>query len=353
MSVSVNSPTVASVSEPAAECMRIEDLSIRYGEGAPSVSHVDLRLHEGEILGIIGESGCGKSSIGMAILGLLPSSAAVTAETFTVADHDYTQQTEETMRGIRGRSVSMIFQEPMNALNPLIRIGPQIEEVLLIHQSITRAQASARALEMLRMVHVPEPELRLQQFPHQLSGGLRQRVVIAIAMASEPQVLVADEPTTALDVTVQAQVLSLLAELRERTGTGIVLISHDLGVIANTCDRVVVMYAGEVIEEGTPTEVLDAPQHPYTKGLLASIPAISGEGPPEELSAIPGSVTDTDRAATGCRFATRCAYAMDICSQPQELRAVPRQMTGAGVDDDTVAPHRARCVLVEQAKEGS
>lgn len=332
---------------PAAQCLQIDDLSIQYGDAPPSVSHVDLRLDEGEILGIIGESGCGKSSIGLAMLGLLPSSAGVTASTFEIAGHDFTEQTEETMRRIRGNSVSMIFQEPMNALNPLIRVGAQIEEVLLIHHPMARTEATARALEMLRLVHVPEPELRMKQFPHQLSGGLRQRIVIAIAMAAEPRVLVADEPTTALDVTVQAQVLALLTELRDRTGTGIVLISHDLGVIANTCDRVVVMYAGEVIEEGTPDQVLDAPQHPYTQGLLASIPMIGESGPPEELSAIPGSVTDADRTAPGCRFAARCSFAMDVCSQPQPLRRVP----AAATSTDDPSDHWARCVLVEQPRE--
>lgn len=357
MSISAHERTADSARHAGAECMRVEDLSIRYGDGPASVSHVDLHMRQGEILGVIGDSGCGKSSIGLAILGLLPSSAVVTAETFEVAGHDYTEQTEETIRSVRGRDVSMIFQEPMNALNPLIRVGAQIEEVLLIHHPMTKAQASARALQMLRMVQVPEPELRMRQFPHQLSGGLRQRVVIAIAMASEPQVLVADEPTTALDVTVQAQVLTLLSELRDRTGTGIVLISHDLGVIANTCDRVAVMYAGEVIEEGTTAEVLESPQHPYTQGLLASIPAIGEAGPPDELTAIPGSVTDADRSVIGCRFAARCAFATEACAQPQELRLIPRPQqtdddSGAS-SDETVpsAPHRARCVLVDQMME--
>jgi peptide/nickel transport system ATP-binding protein len=303
-----------------APALDVDGLSIGYADGPDAVSDVSLEVGAGEILGIIGESGCGKSSIGLSLLGLLPGSARVRARRFTVAGHDVVGRDDRDLQSLRGRDVSMIFQEPMNALNPLMRIGDQITEILALHQrGGDKAGRRARALELLRLVQVPEPELRLRQFPHQMSGGMRQRVMIAIAMAVEPRLLVADEPTTALDVTVQAQILTLLKELRDRTGTSIVLVSHDLGVIAQTCDRVVVMYAGQVIEEGTPAEVLASPGHPYTEGLLASMPGIDRPAR-TELPTIVGGISAKDRARTGCRFATRCPLAGPECEAPQRLR---------------------------------
>ena len=301
--------------------LAVEDLSISYGGGTPVVSGVDLRVAPGEILGVIGESGCGKSSIGFAVLGLLPSSARVDAERLEVGSHGMLEADERDWNQVRGRVASMVFQEPMSALNPCMRVGAQIAEVLLVHGLADKKAAHARALELLELVQVPEPALRAKQFPHQLSGGMRQRIVIAMAMAANPTLLVADEPTTALDVTVQAQILDLLDQMRRTTGTGVLLISHDLGVIAQTCDRVVVMYAGEIVEEGEPAEVLAHPSHPYTAALVASIPTTTTD-PRRDLPMIAGGVRDSDRETAGCRFAARCDFATVDCATPQALREV-------------------------------
>jgi peptide/nickel transport system ATP-binding protein len=261
------------VSAPSGEpALVVDRLSIGYGEGPDAVSGVSLQVNRSEIVGVIGESGSGKSSVALALLGLLPESARITAGALTIGGADTLSFSEADWCGIRGRSVSMIFQEPMTALNPCQRIGRQIEEVLLIHGLADRFTARERAIALLELVEMPEPQKRVRYFPHQLSGGQRQRVVIAIAMAADPALLVADEPTTALDVTVQAQVLTLIRDLRDRTGMGVLFISHDLGVIGQLCDRVVVMYRGRVVETGTSAEVLRAPRHPYTRALLESIP---------------------------------------------------------------------------------
>lgn len=301
--------------------LTVDDLSVRYGDGDPVVSGVSLRVERGEILGVIGESGCGKSSIATAIMGLLPASADASARTLAVGEHDLLGIGERAFAALRGRVVSMVFQEPMSALNPTMRIGDQIAEVLLVHRLRDRRAAAARALELMRLVQMPEPEVRLRQFPHQLSGGMRQRVVIAMAVAAEPELIVADEPTTALDVTVQAQILEVLDRLRTTTGAGVVLISHDLGVIAQTCDRVVVMYAGQVVEEGLPAEVVTRPSHPYTRALLRSLPTVDRVGR-SELPTIVGSVSDADRATTGCRFRSRCGFAQPACGEAQLLRGL-------------------------------
>lgn len=301
--------------------LTIENLTIRYGDADPVVSDVSLHVSAGEIVGIIGESGCGKSTIATAIMGLLPGSGRIDAEHMQVGDDSLIGLAESAYASLRGRVMSMIFQEPMSALNPTMRIGDQIAEVLLVHRLANKRAAAARALELLKLVQVPEPDLRMRQYPHQLSGGMRQRVVIAMAMAATPQLLVADEPTTALDVTVQAQILDLIDEMRRATGAGVVLISHDLGVIAQTCDRVVVMYAGQIVEEGTPAEVLAQPAHPYTVALLRSIPATDRAGS-ADLPAIPGGISDEDRSRRGCRFQPRCAFAQESCGEPQELRPI-------------------------------
>ncbi|WP_241796106.1 ABC transporter ATP-binding protein [Microbacterium sp. C5A9] len=256
----------------ATDALRVEDLSIAYGTAPPSVSGVSLRVRKGEIVGVIGESGSGKSSIALAMMGLLPDSARVAASTMEIAGSDMKGATELDWGQVRGLKASMVFQEPMSALNPCMRIGPQIAEVLQIHGKADKKQARARALEILRLVQMPDAEKRLDYYPHQLSGGQRQRVVIAIAVAAGPDLLVADEPTTALDVTVQAQILDLIRSLRDETGMGVLFISHDLGVIGQLCERVAVMYRGRVVETGTARRVLEDPQHPYTKALLESIP---------------------------------------------------------------------------------
>lgn len=254
------------------DALRVDDLSIAYGGAPPSVSGVSLRVRKGEIVGVIGESGSGKSSIALAMMGLLPDSARVTARRLDVAGNDMNDAGERDWAKIRGLAASMVFQEPMSALNPCMRIGAQIAEVLQIHGKADRRQARARALEILRLVQMPDAEKRLEYYPHQLSGGQRQRVVIAIAVAAGPDLLVADEPTTALDVTVQAQILDLIRTLRDETGMGVLFISHDLGVIGQLCERVAVMYRGRVVESGSARRVLDDPRHPYTRALLESIP---------------------------------------------------------------------------------
>ena len=254
------------------DALHVEGLSIAYGGAAPSVQDVSLRVGPGEIVGVIGESGSGKSSIALAMMGLLPDSATVTASRLDVAGTDMQGATERDWSGLRGARASMVFQEPMSALNPCMRIGAQIAEVLRIHGVADRRQARARALEILHLVRMPDAERRLGYYPHQLSGGQRQRVVIAIAVAAGPTLLVADEPTTALDVTVQAQILELLRTLRDETGMGVLFISHDLGVIGQLCERVAVMYRGRIVETGRAERVLADPRHPYTKALLESIP---------------------------------------------------------------------------------
>jgi peptide/nickel transport system ATP-binding protein len=254
----------------ATDALRVEDLSIAYGAAPPSVSGVSLRVRKGEIVGVIGESGSGKSSIALAMMGLLPDSARVTAASMDVADMN--DATERDWAQVRGVKASMVFQEPMSALNPCMRIGAQIAEVLQIHGKADKKQARARALEILQLVQMPDAEKRLNYYPHQLSGGQRQRVVIAIAVAAGPDLLVADEPTTALDVTVQAQILDLIKSLRDETGMGVLFISHDLGVIGQLCERIAVMYRGKVVETGSARRVLENPQHPYTRALLESIP---------------------------------------------------------------------------------
>jgi peptide/nickel transport system ATP-binding protein len=248
----------------------ISDLSIDYGRG-PAVERVDLTVAPGEIVGVIGESGSGKSTIAMAALGLLPEYATVIAERFRVTGTDVRDLDEEGWRGLRGDTAAMIFQEPLSALNPSMTIGAQLVEALTIHGVTSPQEAPARALELLELVHMPQAATRMRQYPFQLSGGQRQRVVIAMAMAASPSLLVADEPTTALDVTVQAQILDLIVELRDRTDMGVLLISHDLGIIGQLCDRVSVMYRGRVVESGPTRQVLTAPEHPYTVALLNSV----------------------------------------------------------------------------------
>lgn len=262
----------------------VHNLSVRYGDAEPAVKNVSFTVAPGKIVGIIGESGSGKSTIAMAMLGLLPSSARVEADAFQVAGADVLGLSEIEFAKIRGKKASMIFQEPMSALNPSIRVGDQIAEVLLVHGLAAPKKAMERARELLELVHMPEVDLRLRQFPHQLSGGQRQRVMIAMAMAASSGLLVADEPTTALDVTVQAQILDLIVELRETAGLGVLIISHDLGVIGQVCDDVLVMYRGDVVEQGPTAAVLTAPQHAYTKALLDSV--ITGRQAPRTRLAV-------------------------------------------------------------------
>lgn len=252
--------------------LRIEGLSVAYQQNSPVVDNVSLRVSPGEIVGVIGESGSGKSTIAMAAMGLLPPAATVEAERLDVAGNDLLSARPDQLRAMRGRVASMVFQEPMTALNPVMTIGDQIIEVMRIHKLAGRRAARLRALELLELVRMPDPVIRLRQYPHQLSGGQRQRVMIAIALAGNPALLVADEPTTALDVTVQSEILSLLLELRDRLDLGILLISHDLTMISANCDQINVMYQGRIVEFGAPEEVLRAPKNAYTAALVRSAP---------------------------------------------------------------------------------
>jgi peptide/nickel transport system ATP-binding protein len=276
-----------------------------------AVDGVSWRLAAGGTLGLVGESGCGKSVTALSVLRLLAVPPARIGGAVRFRGDDLLQRTEREMRRIRGDRISMIFQEPMTSLNPVLTIGRQIAETIVLHQKVGMREALARAVESLRLVQIAEPERRVGEYPHQLSGGMRQRVMIALALACNPEVLIADEPTTALDVTIQAQILALLRGLQERLGMGIVLITHDLGVVAETCDRVVVMYAGRKVEEATTVDLFDRPLHPYTRALMASMPSLNTNA--ARLAEIPGLVPAPRDLGRGCAFAPRCSLAMARC----------------------------------------
>jgi peptide/nickel transport system ATP-binding protein len=282
-----------------------------------AVDGVSLFVEAGETLAIVGESGCGKSVTSLSILRLIASPPGRTVGGRVMFEgRDLLELSEPEMRKLRGNAVSMIFQEPMTSLNPVLTIGDQIAETLTLHRGLSHDDAMKRAIEMLRLVRMPEPERRVTQYPHQLSGGMRQRVMIAMALACEPRLLIADEPTTALDVTIQAQILDLMRELKQRIGAAIVLITHDLGVVAEMAQRVVVMYAGRKVEEATVDALFATPCHPYTRGLLDSIPklgAASALGAPSRLSEIVGTVPSLSAPIVGCAFAPRCGYAIPRC----------------------------------------
>jgi oligopeptide/dipeptide ABC transporter ATP-binding protein len=276
-----------------------------------AVSDVSLTVEEGEIFGLVGESGCGKTTLAMALMGLLPASASV-AGSVRFGDSDVFGLSPEDLRQLRGDRISMIFQDPMTSLDPTFPIGDQVAETITAHRAVSKHAARERALALLADVGIPEAERRYDDPPHRLSGGMRQRVVIATALANEPSLVLADEPTTALDVTIQSQVLDLLRDLRRRLRTTIVLITHDLGVVAQICDRVGVMYAGQLVEVSTVREIFRNPKHPYTQALLAALP--SERQAPGSLRVIGGRVPDLTDPPPGCRFSTRCPYAMDVCA---------------------------------------
>ncbi|MBI5178427.1 MAG: ABC transporter ATP-binding protein [Nitrospinae bacterium] len=281
-----------------------------------AVDGVTFSLEANETLGIVGESGCGKSVTALAILRLIPEPPGkITGGRILFEGKDILTLPPDELRTIRGNRIAMIFQEPMTALNPVFTIGSQIGEVFQIHQGANKKEARERAIEMLRRVNIPDPEKRVDDYPHQLSGGMRQRAMIAMALACNPAVLIADEPTTALDVTIQAQILDLMDELKEKTGTSIILITHDLGVVAQHAQRVAVMYAGKIVETTTVSQIFANPLHPYTIGLMESIPAITDEegAPPKRLKEIPGIVPSLTAMPAGCRFNPRCPHVMDVC----------------------------------------
>jgi peptide/nickel transport system ATP-binding protein len=269
-----------------------------------AVSGIDFHVDRGEILGLVGESGCGKTVSALSILGLVAPPGRVESGRILFDGVDLLTLSPDKLRDLRGEQISMIFQQPQSSLNPVYDVGRQISEVLEIHKGMKKRSARARAAELLRMVGIPDPERRLEAFPHSLSGGMAQRVMIAMALACEPELLIADEPTTALDVTIQAQILDLMRALQADTGTAIILITHDLGVVAEMCDRVAVMYAGEIVEQADTATLFADPQHPYTRGLIGSVPTLGQVQ--DELTTIPGSVPNLIDLPTACRFAPRC-----------------------------------------------
>lgn len=280
----------------------------------PALDGVTFHIDKGETLGVVGESGCGKSVTALSIMRLIPQPPGkIVAGEVTFAGEDLLAKNEAEMQKIRGNDISMIFQEPMTSLNPVFTVGDQIGEAIELHQKVSKKIAAQKAVEMLRLVGIPTPEKRAHEYPHQLSGGMRQRVMIAMALSCNPKLLIADEPTTALDVTIQAQILELMKKLKRETGTAIMLITHDLGVVAEMCERVIVMYAGKIVEQADVRPLFHNPLHPYTEGLLRSIPSINREK--ERLYVIEGMVPNPVRMPAGCRFHPRCPYAMDVCRE--------------------------------------
>ena len=300
-----------------------------------AVDGVDLYVDEGETLGVVGESGCGKSVTAFTIMGLVPiPPARIVAGEILWKGRDLLKLSPAEMRGIRAKEIAMVFQEPMTSLNPVYSVGEQIAEVVRLHEKLGRRAAMARATEMLDLVRIPNPKRRVNDYPHQFSGGMRQRVMIAMALSCNPKLLIADEPTTALDVTIQAQILDLLGDLKEKMGMAVILITHAMGVIAETAQRVVVMYAGKIIEEASVEDLFRAPRHPYTQGLIRSIPRIDTAAiQKQRLEAIPGVVPSLLNPPPGCRFAPRCQYAMPKCIAD----IPPLRDIGAG--------HKKACVL--------
>ncbi len=319
-------PSPSRVEEPAAtaarEVLRIEDLQTHFFTAAGTVRAVDgvsYELKSGETLGVVGESGCGKSVSALSILRLVANPPGrIVGGAIRFEGRNLLDLSEPEMERIRGNDISMIFQEPMTSLNPLFTVGRQVSEAIALHQGLSRREAMNRAVEMLRQVSIPEPERRVHAYPHQLSGGMRQRVMIAMALSCNPKVLIADEPTTALDVTIQAQILDLMRELQETFGTAIILITHDMGVVAENADRVVVMYAGRKVEEARAEDLFDNPGHPYTKGLLGSIPHLDTAARTDtgraRLNEIKGMVPSLANLPAGCSFAPRCGLATDQCT---------------------------------------
>lgn len=293
--------------------LEVNDLSLslkRAGKYSTILDGISFQVAQGETLGIVGESGCGKSMTALSLMQLLPDKARLGGKV-DLQGEQITSFSKRKLEKIRGNQMSMIFQDPLTSLNPLHTVGTQVEESLILHTKKSKQERRDRVLHLLRAVGLPRAEELIDEYPHQLSGGMRQRVMIAIAMACEPQLLICDEPTTALDVTVQAQILELMNDIKRQTKMGIIMITHDMGVVAEVCDRVIVMYAGKIVEEAPVIELFQNPKHPYTQGLLDSIPKL-GERK-KKLGSIPGTVPTPGNMPAGCRFADRCIHAMDIC----------------------------------------
>lgn len=336
--------------------IQVKDLHVsfytRRGE-VKAVRGVNFEVQKGEIVAIVGESGCGKSVTAQAILRLMdPAIGKIKQGEIWFAEKDLTKVPEREMERIRGAEISMIFQDPMTALNPTLTIGEQLMEGLIRHKQIRRKEAKERALEMLETVGIPNPTLRIKQYPHQLSGGMRQRVMIAIALSLEPKLLIADEPTTALDVTVQAQIMDLIQQLKEKWNTSILFITHDLGVVAEYADKVIVMYAGKVVEASSVDRIYTNPKHPYTWGLFASLPKLN-QTDDQALQSIPGSPPNLLNPPRACPFVSRCAYAMKICAEEMPpLRSVDSGHTVACWINHPEAPKVERPAMIEGGENG-
>jgi dipeptide transport system ATP-binding protein len=318
--------------------LELDDLHVSFktfGGEVQALRGVSLELFKGETLAIVGESGCGKSVTANAIMGLIPQPPGqVEKGNVWFKGKDLMKLSKAGLRKVQGVDISMIFQDPMTALNPTMQVGEQLVEGLRTHRKVSKAEARKRAIAMLELVGIPSPEERLRQYPHQFSGGMRQRIVIAIALICEPELLIADEPTTALDVTIQAQILELFEEIQEKMGVSIILITHDLGVVAKIADRIAVMYAGKVIETGDKREIFYTPQHPYTKGLLNSVPRLDLKE--EELQPIEGTPPDLFAPPEGCPFTARCPFAMEVCDRvyPVTTRLSEKHAVNCWLQDD-------------------
>lgn len=324
--------------------LEVKDLRTQFKRGKKdwitAVNGVSFNVNAGEIVGLVGESGCGKSVTSLSVMRLHNKRLTKISGSIKFGGKEVLDLTTSEMQSMRGNEMSMIFQEPMSALDPIMRIEDQLAEAISLHNSnMSKAEIHERCVNALKLVGIPEPEMTLRNYPHELSGGMCQRVMIAMAMSCEPKLLIADEPTTALDVTIQAQILALMEDIRNRRNTGILLITHDLGVVAETCSRVIVMYAGNIVEEAPVKELFANPQHPYTEGLIASVPRLGKRL--HRLPSIPGSVPDLSVMPEGCRFAPRCKYAQDSCKQKlPELQTVAEG-------------HRCACPFYRNAREGA
>ena len=324
--------------------LEVKDLRTQFKRGKKdwitAVNGVSFNVNAGEIVGLVGESGCGKSVTSLSVMRLHNERLTKISGSIKFGGKEVLDLTTSEMQSMRGNEMSMIFQEPMSALDPIMRIEDQLAEAISLHNSsMSKAEIHERCVNALKLVGIPEPEMTLRNYPHELSGGMCQRVMIAMAMSCEPKLLIADEPTTALDVTIQAQILALMEDIRNRRNTGILLITHDLGVVAETCSRVIVMYAGNIVEEAPVKELFANPQHPYTEGLIASVPRLGKRL--HRLPSIPGSVPDLSVMPEGCRFAPRCKYAQDSCKQKMpELQTVAEG-------------HRCACPFYRNAREGA
>jgi oligopeptide/dipeptide ABC transporter ATP-binding protein len=334
---------------PAEALLEVKNLRTSFGS-VHAVDNVSFNVRRGEAVALVGESGCGKSVTAMSIMRLIAPPGKITAGEVRFKGQNLASISEKDMRNVRGNDIAMVFQEPMTSLNPVFRIGAQVAEAIRIHRKVSKKEAWKQAGDMLELVSIPDPHKRLYDYPHQLSGGMRQRVMIAIALSCDPELLIADEPTTALDVTIQAQIMELLASLQKKLGLAVLLITHDLGVVAEFCERVIVMYTGRVVEDAPVAQLFGNPAHPYTRGLLKSLPGaaiVAGDGTPvNRLPTISGMVPPITNLPSGCKFNPRCPDVMDIClgNEPALMPVAPGQSARCYLHGDEADPERLESV---------